>query len=137
MQKLAYLYGFPEFELQEDNISDETMNQLLIFLGIMFGVNGANQGLKIIAETTSSKMSKSIAQKALTKTAYYPIVKKVASALGFKMTKEVFAKGVSKVVPVVGGVVSGGLTYITFKPCVTKLKNNFQSLNLSDPEFYK
>ena len=136
MQKLAYLYGFQEFELSENNISDETMNQLLIFLGVMFGVNGANQGVKIIAETAGNKVSKTLAQKALTKTTLYPIVKKVATTLGFKMTKDVFAKGVSKVVPVVGGAVSGGLTYLTFKPCAIKLKDNFKSLNLSDPEFY-
>lgn len=136
MQKLAYLYGFQEFKLNENSISDETMNQLLIFLGVMFGVNGANQGVKIIAETASNKISKTLAQKALTKTTLYPIVKKVATTLGFKMTKDVFAKGVSKIVPIVGGAVSGGLTYLTFKPCATKLKDSFKTLNLSDPEFY-
>ena len=38
MQKLAYLYGFEEFELKEDNIDDDTLNQLLILLGVMMGV---------------------------------------------------------------------------------------------------
>lgn len=136
MQKLAYLYGFQEFELNENSISDDTMNQLLIFFGVMFGVSSAAQGVKIIAETASNKISRTIAQKALTKTTLYPIVKKVATTLGFKMTKDVFAKSVSKVVPVVGGVVSGGLTYLTFKPCAIKLKDNLKSLNLSDPAFY-
>lgn len=136
MQKLAYLYGFQEFELNENSISDDTMNQLLIFFGVMFGVSSAAQGVKIIAETAGNKMSRTIAQKALTKTTLYPIVKKVATTLGFKMTKDVFAKSVSKVVPVVGGVVSGGLTYLTFKPCAIKLKDNLKSLNLSDPAFY-
>lgn len=136
MQKLAYLYGFQEFELNENSISDDTMNQLLIFFGVMFGVSSAAQGVKIIAETASNKISKTLAQKALTKTTLYPIVKKVATTLGFKMTKDVFAKSVSKVVPVVGGAVSGGLTYLTFKPCAIKLKDNLKSLNLSDPAFY-
>ena len=67
----------------------------------------------------------------------YPIVKQVARAVGIKMTKEIFAKGVSKVVPVVGGVVTGGLTFITFKPCALKLQKSFRRLNLSDPEFYQ
>lgn len=136
IQKLAYLYEFQEFELSENSISDETMNQLLIFLGVMFGVNGANQGVKILAETTGNKVSKILAQKALTKTTFYPIVQKVAKTLGFKTTKDVFAKGVPKIVPVVGGAVSGGLTYLIFKPCAIKLKDNFKSLNLSDPKFY-
>ena len=137
MQKLAYLYGFSDFELSEDEISDETMNLMLLFFGVMFGINGANQGIKIIAETTSKKISKSLARKALTQTAYYPIVKKVATALGFKMSKDVFAKGVSKVVPVIGGVVSGGVTYLTFKPCAKKLKDTLKVLRLSDSEYYK
>lgn len=136
MQKLAYLYGFDDFELSEDEISDETMNIMLLFFGVMFGINGANQGIKIISETTSKKISKSLAQKALTQTAYYPIVKKVATALGFKMSKDVFAKGVSKVVPVIGGVVSGDVTYLTFKPCAKKLKDTLKELSLSDSEHY-
>lgn len=137
MQKLAYLYGFSDFELDGDNISDSTMNNILLFLGVMFGVQGAAQGVKIVAETATRKVSKSLAQKALTKGAVYPIAKKVATTLGFKMTKDVFAKGISKVVPIVGGAVSGGLTYVTFKSCANKLKNDFKELNLSDPNFYK
>lgn len=37
------------------------------------------------------------------------------------MTKEVFAKGVSKVVPIIGGVVSGGITFATLKPMGMRL----------------
>jgi hypothetical protein len=38
------------------------------------------------------------------------------------MTTQTFAKGVSKLVPVVGGVINGGLTFTTFKPCSYRLK---------------
>jgi hypothetical protein len=137
MQKLAYLYGFPDFELNEDNISDGTMNQILVFFGVMFGVQGANAGVKKIAAAAAQKVSKSLAQKALTKGTIYPIVKKIAQAVGIKMTKQIFAESVSKIVPVVGGVVTGGLSYLTFKPCAKKLRNSFMELPLSDPDFYK
>ena len=137
MQKIAYLYGFDDFDLNEEKINDETMNQILIFLGVMFGVQGANTAVKKIAESASNKIMKSLAQKALTKGTIYPIVKKIAQSLGIRMTKEIFAKGVSKVVPVIGGVVSGGLSYATFKPCAKKLQNSFMKLPLSDPDFYK
>jgi hypothetical protein len=137
MQKLAYLYGFSDFELDGDSISDSTMNNMLLFLGVMFGVQGAAHGVKIVAETATRKVSTSLAQKALTKGTIYPIVRKVATTLGFKMTKDIFAKGVSKVVPIVGGVVSGGLTYATFKTCANKLKDDFKELKLSDPNFYR
>ena len=137
MQKLAYLYGFEDFELNEEEVSDETMNQIMIFLGVMFGVQGANAGVKKIAEAAAKKVSKSLAQKALTKGTVYPIVKKIAQSIGIKMTKQIFAEGVSKVVPVVGGVVTGGLSYLTFKPCAKKLKNSFKDLYLCDPQYYK
>ncbi len=137
MQKLAYLYGFDDFELNEDTISDNTMNQIMIFFGVMFGVQGANAGVKKIAEAAAKKVSKSLAQKALTKGTVYPIVKKIAQAVGIKMTKQIFAESVSKVVPVIGGAVTGGLSYITFKPCAKKLKNSFKDLYLCDPQYYK
>jgi hypothetical protein len=42
---------------------------------------------------------------------YYPIIRKIAAFIGLKLTKETFAKCLSKVIPIVGGVVSGSLTY--------------------------
>lgn len=137
MQKLAYLYGFPEFNFSEDEVDDDTLNHVLVFMGVMFGVQGANQAVKALARAAAQKVTKSLAQKALTKTTVYPIVKKIATAVGVRMTKQVFAENVGKVVPVVGGIVAGGLTYATFKPGCIRLKNSFNTLQLSDPEFYK
>ena len=53
------------------------------------------------------------------------------------MTKQIFANGVSKAVPVLGGIVTGGISYVTFKPCLKKLVATFRKLPLSDPETYK
>lgn len=136
MQKLAYLYGFSEFELSEDNVSDATMNEVLLFLGVMFGVQEANAAVKIIAGVASKKAAKSLARKALTKGVVYPIVKKITKQIGFRMTKQIFATGVSKIIPVVGGVITGTLTYTTFKPSANRLKNKFSELPISDPESY-
>jgi hypothetical protein len=36
---------------------------------------------------------------------YYPIIKKIADFIGLKLTKERCAKGLSKVIPMVGGIV--------------------------------
>lgn len=136
MQKLAYLYGFEDFKLNEETVSDDTMNQIIVFLGVMFGVQVANAGVKAIAEAASKKVSKSLAQKALTKGTIYPIVKKISQTIGIRMTKQIFADGVSKFVPVIGGAVSGGLTYFTFKPGANQLRDSFKDLYLSDPQFY-
>jgi len=138
MQKLAYLYGFEEFDFSEDDsFDDDTMAVILVFTGIMFGVKSANAAIKVVANTAAQKLSRTLARQALTKRAIYPIVKKVAIAIGFKMNKQIFADAVAKTVPVAGGVISGGLTYATFTPSANRLKRKLGELNLSDPEFYK
>lgn len=137
MQKLAYLYGFEEFDLNDESIDDETMCNIMVFLGIMFGVQEANAAIKILASSVAQNVAKKFGQKALMKTAWFPIVKKISALLGIRMTKDIFAKSVSKVVPVIGGVATGALTFVTFKPNAIKLKKKFAELPISDPEFYR
>lgn len=137
MQKLAYLYGFEEFDFDEENVDDETMDIVFVFLGVMFGVQGANATVKKLAEATAKHVAHKLAQKALTKGTLYPIVKKIATALGVRMTKQIFADSVSHAVPVAGGMIAGGMTYATFKPNANRLKKSFMELNLSDPDFYR
>ncbi len=137
MQKLMYLYGFQDFQLNEDEIDDDTLNKLLIFLGIMFGVQGTNAVVKKLAASAASKITKTLAHKALSKGVIYPVAKKVLQQVGIKLTKQVFANGVGKLVPVAGGVICGGLSYFSFKPCLKNLKSSFEGLQLWDPEYYK
>ena len=65
------------------------------------------------------------ANKALTKTVWYPVVKKVAAMLGQKITRQTVGSAVTKVVPVLGGVVAGTLTYATFRPMGQRLTDVF------------
>lgn len=73
--------------------------------------------------------------KALTKGTIYPIVKSVSKWFGVKMTKGVFAEFFKKAIPVVGGVLGGGLTYATFKPCCEKLRKVLKDTMLSNPNY--
>lgn len=135
-QKLMYLYGFPEINLEEKDskIDTETMNTLIICLGVMYGVAGANNALKAMAKALASGIEKKMLNAALTKGTIYPIVKNVAKWFGKNMTKQVFAGFFKKAIPVIGGVVGGGLTYVSFKPCCDKLKETLQDTMLSNPK---
>lgn len=137
LQKLVYLYGWDEIMQSDGSLDDETTNMLTLFVGVMFGVNGASATITKISASAAQKASKNLASKALTKGTIYPIVKKIAQTLGVKMTKDIFAKGVSKIVPVIGGVVSGGLTYATFKPCANRLKDHLRTLKWCDVDYYE
>lgn len=138
-QELAYLYGWDEL-VTEDNpleLDAATESQLILFVGVMSGVAAAGGAVtKLFGEAAMRAVAKKVAAKALTKTWYYPIAKKVASLLGVKLVKSTFAKGVSKAVPVVGGVISGGLTLATFKPMAHRLQKHLSKLAHMSPEEY-
>jgi hypothetical protein len=67
----------------------------------------------------------------------YPIIKEIAKVFGKSMTKGAFAKSVSKAIPVIGAVVSGGLTYVSFRPMAHKLQEYLAGLKWADPEYYR
>lgn len=136
-QKLMYLYGFPEIDMEEkgQTFDTETMNTLIVCMGVMYGVAGANNALKAMAKALAAGVEKQLLRRALTKGTIYPIVKSVAKWFSVKMTKEIFAGFFKKAIPVVGGVIGGGITYISFKPCCDKLKASLQNTMLSNPNY--
>lgn len=101
----------------------------------MFGTQSANVAVGKVAGMMSKQVAKKLPQKALTKGVIYPLVKKSAAYLGVQMTKQSFAKGVSKAIPVVGAVVSGGLTLATYLPMAKRLKKHLAGLPLADPSY--
>jgi len=132
-----YLYGFSQIEYDLDGqcFDTETMNQIILCMGVMFGVANAKSGLLTLAKALGKGVEKKLINKALTKGTIYPIVKSVSKWFGVKMTKEVFAGFFKKAIPVVGGVIGGGLSYATFKPCCERLKNVLKDTYLSNPNY--
>lgn len=138
IQKLLYLYGFPEINVENGvNIDDETMNLITLCLGVMYGVEGSVASIKILSNALGKGVEKKLLQKALTKGTFYPIVKKISRWFGVYMTKQVFAGFFRKAIPVVGGVVGGGITYLSFKPCCDNLKKSLQDTALCNPSSRK
>ena len=125
-QKLAYLYGFPDLRDENGNLTDTASDMLTLFVGVMMGASAANQAIKGLAKEFAKQVVKRLPQKALTKTMYYPIIKQIAKWIGVKLTKDTFAKGLGKVIPILGGIISGGLTLATFRPSAKRLQHKLQ-----------
>lgn len=133
-QKLAYIYSWPDlFADDDDEIDEATESMLILFVGVMFGVQIAQSGVARVAGMVAATVAKKLPQKALTQGVIYPIVKKVAGYLGVSMTKKLFASGVAKAIPIVGAVLSGGLTLGTFLPMSKRLQKHLASLELTKP----
>ena len=135
IQKLLYLYGFPEIDSDGEGISldSETINRIIVCLGVMNGVAGANNAVKALAKALSVGVEKKLIAAALTKGTLYPILKSTLKWFGVKLTKEIFAKTVKNAIPVVGGIVGGGITFLSFKPCCMRLKDVLTDTMLSNP----
>ena len=135
IQKLLYLYGFPEIDSDGEGISldSETINRIVVCLGVMNGVAGANNAVKALAKALSVGVEKKLIAAALTKGTLYPILKSTLKWFGLKLTKEIFAKTVKNAIPVVGGIVGGGITFLSFKPCCMRLKDVLTDTMLSNP----
>ena len=95
----------------------------------MMGVGGAASSLSMFAKQIARPaIQKQIAKQALTKTVWYPVVKKTLAVVGVKVTKDSFAKTVTKVVPVAGGVISGGMTFVALKGQSARLRKHLREL---------
>lgn len=113
VQKLSYLYGHEDFT-ENGKISDYTRNQLTVMLGVAFGVKAAQKALTQLVQQLSIETAKRLPRMALTKTFYYPIIKQVAKWLGTNLTKNTFARSAAKVLPILGGLLNGGIAYYSF-----------------------
>lgn len=121
-QKLAYLYGIPDLCDEDGNVSENMVSMMTIFAGVMSGVAAANQGLRLAAQQLSKQAARKLPQQALTKGTVYPIIKQVSKILGIQMNKNIFGKGVSKMIPFIGGFTSGSLTYAMFRLSAIRLQ---------------
>ena len=127
-QELGYIYGFNDLWASRDELSEDAQNTLLLYLGVMLGVNGTAALLRAGGVAIAKQVMKTVPQKALTKTLWYPILKKVLKIFGVNLTKGGLAKGMGKFIPILGGVISGGLTFATMKPMGESLQKELTKL---------
>lgn len=121
-QELSYLYGAEDLWKNGEIDNEQVRDRLVLYCGVMFGVSGAVSGVRILSTKIAQTTLKRLPQKALTKTFWYPIVKKIGKAVGAKITKTVVAESLSKAVPIVGGVISGSLNFASMVPMAKRLQ---------------
>ena len=136
-QELGYIYGYDDLWASRDELSEDAQNTLLLYLGVMLGVNGTAALLRAGGVAIAKQVMKTVPQKALTKTLWYPILKKVLKIFGINLTKGSLAKGMGKFIPILGGVISGGLTFATMKPMGESLQKELSKLVNYDENQYQ
>lgn len=120
-QQIAYLFGEDDLLDGTGEIPEEAQIRIIAYMGAMFGAAGAATLVRQTSKLAGANLGKKVAAQALTKTAWYPVVKKVGALVGQKITKKTVEKTITKAVPILGGVVSGALTWATFRPMGSRL----------------
>lgn len=120
-QQLAYLFGEDELFDDGGQLSEAAQIRVIAYLGAMFGAAGAAALVSQTSKLAGANLGKKVAAQALTKTTWYPLVKKVGALVGKQVTKKSVEKTITKAVPIAGGVISGSLTYLTFRPMGKRL----------------
>src|SRR6266699_3619297 len=133
LQKLAYLYGWPELfsEDSELELDDETLLILTVFVGAMLGAESAAKVLSDIAERAATQVLKRLPRETLTKLGLNRLAREVAKSIGIKLTEDSFARYLSRIVPILGGIISGTVTWISFSLMTSRLAAHLESLPLA------
>ena len=137
VQKLIYLYGFPDVDadpregIQPDG---EMMDTLILCLGVMYGVAGSDIALKAMANGLAKGMGKKMMGLVLKKSSIKPVVKQISKWFGLRLGRSVAAGAVGKMVPVLGGVVAGSITFLSFRSGCARLKRELRQTGLADPD---
>lgn len=135
VQKLVYLYGFPEldFEYDKDTLKEETLAVIIGCLGVMFGISKARKLIGKMAKTISKKASQTIAKKIATKPIILlPLIKSISQSFSKKITLVAIKEVAKRAIPVIGFIIGGIATYLTFNACCKRLRMNLQTTVLSD-----
>jgi len=128
LQKLAYLHGWPDFFEEDAEPDDETLLIFSIFVGVMFGVGSAAKLLADLAERVGEQVLKRLPRQALTKWGFYRLAKEIVKLIGIRLTKQSFARAMSKIIFILSGFVSGALTWLWFTAMSRKLHKHLETL---------
>ncbi|MGX7014483.1 EcsC family protein [Vagococcus silagei] len=121
-QEIAYIYGYEDIWLNENQLDENAKNTLILYIGIMLNVDTAASALRVLSSRLSAKSMKKLNNDTLNQAIYQPVTENVLAILNEKLAKVSVTKGVAKLIPVVGGVISGGTNYVEMKKMAERLK---------------
>ncbi|MCV3296572.1 hypothetical protein NRF22_05520 [Oenococcus kitaharae] len=133
-QEVAYVFGRPSIFNEDGALTEAGEREVMLYLGAMLGVAAANSGLMLVSRGLGATAGKKMLQAALTKTFWYPLMKKIGAAIGLQVTKKTASSLVTKTVPIIGGIASGGLTFLTFRPMGKRLIKVFSETLQADDQ---
>jgi len=140
-QKLGYLYGFPDMVDNCGNLTEDGKIMLTGFIGVMNKVEMANDLIKKIAIEVGKRISEETASRVagniLSKQIVAHSVEVIAKKLGVQITTKTTSRAVTKAVPIVSGLICGGITYASFKQQAKRLHQSLKDITMENNHLSK
>ena len=126
IQKLAYLYGWKQL-VDKSNIKDEkTLLKLTMFYGVMYGAKDAENLLqKLESDDFSDTFFNGFEEKAI-----YKAASQIGKWFGVRLIKSITKQGTAKIIPILGGFISGGVSYVAAKSGTKKLHEYMKNISV-------
>ena len=130
-QEIAYLYGEEDLWKGEEPDEEKVNVQLVLYCGVMLGATGAAQTVRLRSSAMARQLMSRLPERPDTRNYSYPIVKSILTFFPKTLTKTSLAKGITKAIPILGGVVSGGITFAALRPMGIRLQQTFDKAHFS------
>nr|MCR5455293.1 hypothetical protein [Bacteroidales bacterium] len=109
--------------------SDEyRKSSVLLCLGFMLGVSSVDMLIHKILDGVWKNSGKEIVEFVM-KTAGFVVAKKILTNIGEKLTQKGATNIIGKSVPLLGGLLSGGITYAGFKSAAAAMQKKLIEYN--------
>jgi hypothetical protein len=120
-QKLAYIYGFPEFDREKDA---RLVEVITLFIAVMSGLNITREGLKFIIKLLTGPAIKTLPYAPIVQSVY----KEINHSLSFRLTKQSLSRTAGKFIPIIGIIIGGGITILLFLPMAKRLNRYLKEM---------
>lgn len=129
IQKLSYLYGWRDLiHVDSEQTDVATAEALVIFLGVMAGIEKADAALARLARLRTSGAADQSLRTALAARAMQQEVNAISAELTKRMARRLTGQVAGKAIPVVGGIVSGVITGSGFDEMSKRLLRQLKQL---------
>lgn len=120
-QELSYLYGIADIWQEGELDHEDVMHQLVLYCGVMLGASGAAQAVRVMSRHLADGVMKQLQRSPITRTMLFRIAKTVLKWFNINLLKKTAIQSVGKAIPIIGGVVSGAITFASMKPMGMRL----------------
>lgn len=119
-QKISYLFGMGNLLDANKQLTSAGKQRLILYLGSMSGLSVAGSAIRVLSVTKAQVLMGKISNESITRAINGPLVRQVLKHFGINFSKKSVSDASSKIIPVLGGFVSGGLNYFSLKKIAQK-----------------